>query len=300
MPEPLGPDHSLYEHRPFAVESSPTLPHGARVAVVLFLYLEELQTGAPLSPGYDTRMATLFSRAGSTVRGEALYDYGNNVGLARILPTLDRFGVPVTVPTNAVMFDTHPHLVSGMVDRGYEIAAHGTSASTMLSSLMTEDQERDEIELSLDLAAEALGERPRGWLSQAYGQSPRTLALLDDAGLDYVADYSNDDVPYMTWSGRGLVSIPNQTQWDDVQMMAMRLVSPSAWRDTAIRAFEQLHREGSDSPRFFGLHIHPWISAMPHRIRFLEEILSAVLDRDEVWVTTAGDLARLSREQFVS
>jgi allantoinase len=160
----------------------------------------------------------------------------------------------------------------------------------MLSSQMSETEERTAIAESLDTIARTTGTRPRGWIGQDYGESTLTPCLLAEAGLDYVADWGNDDQPYWLQTQPPLLSIPNQAEWDDVQMIWHRKVSPVIWRDTVLEAFGQLQADGRASGTVFGLHIHPWLMGQPHRIAILEAVVDTIAAAT-VWRTTAGGIA---------
>jgi hypothetical protein len=115
--------------------------------------------------------------------------------------------------------------------------------------------------------------------------------LLAEAGMRYVADWGNDDQPYFLQTEPPLLSIPNQAEWDDVQMIWHRKVHPRIWRDTVLDAFVQLHADGASSGTVFGLHIHPWLSGQPHRIATLESVVDRIAAASNVWRTTAGSVA---------
>lgn len=300
MPEPLGLDHELYRHRAGSVPPPWSLPAGASLATFVVLYLEDLGDGPiPAASEYDPRMLGMFTRLGhGAIRGQALHDYGNNVGVFRLLDAFDRLDLKVTVAANSVLTRTKPKLLTMILDRGYELAAHGTTAFTMLSSRMSAAQEVDEIETALaDLAAFS-GARPNGWFSQNYGQSGRTVRLLQAAGVTYLCDWGNDDVPFIVNGDQPLVAVPNQSQWDDVEMMAIRRVPAPDYVDTVTTAFDTLLAEPAS--QVFGVHLHPWIAAMPHRIGYVEDVLKHVFANSAVnssatnaatWPTTVGEIA---------
>jgi peptidoglycan/xylan/chitin deacetylase (PgdA/CDA1 family) len=219
------------------------------------------------------------------------FEYGNRVGIFRLLELLDRYRLPVTVAANAGACARYPYLLKQFAARNYEIAAHGSFATRMLSSRMSEAEERQEIATVLDRVPQATGSRPRGWIAQDFGESTRTPRLLAEAGLRYVADWANDDQPYLLHTGPPLVSIPNQAEWDDVQIIWHRKVHPSVHRDGICAAFDRLYEEGAQSGMFFGLHLHPWLMGTPHRIAYVEQALEHMMARREVWRTTAADVA---------
>jgi hypothetical protein len=268
-------------------------PGSARVALVVFLYLEYWEIDPPRGTVYDKRHDGALGGLFPNYKVYSQYEYGNRVGMFRVLDLLDRCELPVTVAANAGACIRYPLLVKEFQRRDYELAAHGTFATRMLSSAMTAEDERAAITGALDTIERATGKRPRGWIGQDYGESTRTPRLLAEAGLRYVADWGNDDQPYVMSTRPPLLSVPNQAEWDDVQLIWHRKVHPSIYRSTVLEAFAQLHAEGAASGTFFGLHIHPWLLGMPHRIGHLETIVATIATASDVWRTTAAAAAEL-------
>jgi len=286
-----GPDHALYAHSPLPGRAALRWPGGTRVALMVFLYFEYWEFDPPKGAVYDKRHDGPLGGIFPNYKVHAQYEYGNRVGIVRVLDLLDRHNLPVTVAANAGACRRYPALLRRFRERGDEIAAHGMFATRMLSSRMSEAEEPAAIAESLDLLEHATGTRPRGWIGQDYGESTRTPRLLAEAGLRYVADWGNDDQPYWLTTDPPLLSIPNQAEWDDLQMIWHRQVRPIVWRDTVLEAFGQLHADGASSGTVFGLHIHPWLLGAPHRIAMLEHVLARIAAADAVWRTTAGALA---------
>lgn len=286
-----GPDHALYPHAPRPARAPLRWPDGARVAFIVFLYFETWEIAPPQGGVYDRRHDGALGGLFPNYKGYSQYEYGNRVGIARVLDLLDRNRLPVTVAANARACAIYPYLVGEFRRRNYELAAHGTSATRMLSSRMSETEERAAIEESIEAVARAAGTRPRGWIGQDHGESTLTPRLLAEAGLRYVADWLNDDQPYRLQTQPPLVSVPNQAEWDDVQMIWHRKVHPAIWRDTALEAFTRLHQDGASSGTVFGLHIHPWLLGQPHRIGYLQQVVDKIAAAPEVWRSTAADVA---------
>ena len=103
---------------------------------------------------------------------------------ARTRRLLDRYQIRAGVAVNALAAERYPFLIEQFRKRKYEFIAHGHSASRMITSKMTEAEEKAEIADSIAAIEKAAGIRPRGWLGQDYGESARTPQLLADAGLD--------------------------------------------------------------------------------------------------------------------
>jgi peptidoglycan/xylan/chitin deacetylase (PgdA/CDA1 family) len=286
-----GPDHALYRHAPLPGRAPLRWPADARVALVVFLYLEYWELDPPPGAIYDQRHDGALGGLRPNYKVHSQYEYGNRVGMFRVLDLLDRHKLPVTVAANAGACEKYPPLVGEFRARHYELAAHGAFATRMLSSAMGADEERAAIAHSLDTIERAAGTRPRGWIGQDYGESTLTPHLLAEAGLHYVADWGNDDQPYVMSTRPPLLSVPNQAEWDDVQLIWHRKIHPSIYRATVLEAFTRLHAEGATSGTFFGLHIHPWLMGMPHRIGYLETVVETIAAASGVWRTTAGAVA---------
>jgi allantoinase len=159
----------------------------------------------------------------------------------------------------------------------------------MITSKMSEAEEKAEIAEAIAAIEKAAGVRPKGWQGQDYGESQRTPQLLADAGLDYVIDWPNDDQPYPMKVGKKFVSLPNQPEWDDVQQLWLRRINTTRYPDLVGEAFELLHHEGG---QVFNLSVHPWLMGMPHRIKYLDEALRRIERFGNVWQTTPGEIAQ--------
>ncbi len=57
------------------------------------------------------------------------------------------------------------------------------------------------------------------------------------------------------------------------------------------RQFDQLYKEGAESGRVMCIALHPFLIGQPHRIKYLDEILSYIMSHDGVWQTTADEIA---------
>jgi allantoinase len=298
MSAPLGMDHGLYDFSPMPGRPALTWPGGAGLAVSVFLYFEHWHTHPSPDAVNEPRFQDPFGRFEPDYRAFSIRQYGLRVGIFRILDALDAHGLKVTVAANAEAAEHYPYLVEQFARRGYEFAGHGLNASQMISSRMSEADEREYIAASLDRLERMTGQRPLGWISQDYGESQRTPDLLAQAGMTYVADWANDDQPYLMKTSPGLVSIPNQADLDDLQLLWHRRIASERYPEIMQAAALQLAEEGRDSGRFLGLHIHPWLLGMPHRIRYLESALSGIAGQGGCWFATASEVAQAAARQL--
>ncbi|HKK31435.1 MAG TPA: polysaccharide deacetylase family protein [Alphaproteobacteria bacterium] len=288
--EGRGYDHDHFEWNPLPERPSVAWPNGARMAWCVYLYLEYLELDPPEGSVRDPRYGGALGSHFPDYLNYSHREHGNRVGFWRVLALLDKYGIKATVPVNAMLAERYPRLVEECVQRGWEIAGHGTSASRMITSRMTEFEERDAIARSLDTLEKVSGTRPVGWFGQDFSESARTPMLLAEAGLKYFADFPNDDMAYATNHGH-LIAMPNQAEWDDTQSMAVRRLMPWRWRDVVCEAFDYLHQEAHPAGSVMTLAIHPWLLGQAHRIKYLDEALAKMNGHPNVWQTTAAEAA---------
>jgi allantoinase len=286
----LGLDQDIYAHWPLPGRKPWQVGGGARVAFVIYLYFERFEAMPPPDAVFDRRYIQGFARYAPYLRANAAFEYGNRVGIFRGLDLLDRHGLRASVAANTAAVTAYPYLVDEFQRRNFELLAHGDHASRMITSAMPVPEQRELVARSIDTLQRATGRHPRGWLSQDYGQSRELPQILAELGFDYFCDYGNDDQPYPTTTTPPLISIPNQSEWNDVEMLVHRKVTSEDYAQTVTDAFDCLLAEGAQSTKVFGLHIHPWISAQPARFRHLEAIVQHICRHNGVWNATTGEL----------
>lgn len=287
-------DHGYYEHQPISQRAPLHWPAQNRVAVIVLLHLEYWQQEPMPEARRDRRFVGEYGSFSPDYRSWSQREYGNRVGLARILPVLDRYGLRLSVPLNAACAGRHDEHIEALAERGAEFLGHGTAANHIISSEMAPELEREVILQSLDTVERATGVRPSGWAGQSYGESARTPELLAQLGLDYVLDWPNDDAPYLMHTGpRALVSLPRQPEWDDVEQLWLRRIAMPRYPEIVGEAFETLRDEGG---RIFVLSLHPWLIGMAHRVRYLDLALERIMGSSGIWQATAGEVARHARQ----
>lgn len=283
-----GMDHDLYRFRAATGRAALDWPGGARVAFAPVVYLEHW----PLYPtpgGYaDPRFRDPYGKFQPDYRAYSWREYGTRIGIFRLFEVLDRHGMAATLAVNADAVSHYPNLIEEALCRGWEIAAHGGAADAMVTSDMSTEAERALIARCLDVLQRATGARPEGWIAQDASESTRTLGLLAEAGLDWVAHWPNDDQPYWMDTQPPLVSVPQLSELDDVECLWHRRVATPRWPKMLAEAIQVLADEGG---RTAVVGLHPWLFGMPHRIRYLEEGLAQAARTEGVWATRVGDIA---------
>jgi len=283
----LGMDHPHYRYSPLPARPRLVWPDDARLAVTVYLHLEYFSMAQGPSIVRDPRYN---SRAWPDVLHHSWFEYGNRVGIFRILDVLREHGVRITVPANAVAAERNPRVVEQLAELGAEFIGHGLTATEMQSSRMSAAEEAKFIAESARRLEVATGARPRGWMSQDYGTSTNTPRLIAEAGFDYCADWANDDQPY--WMAYpGLVSVPNHLLWNDIFTVWDRYVPLVHYPDLIAAGGRRLAEEGASSGRFMSIGLHPWIMGASHRIKYLEMALADLATVPGIWFATAGEVA---------
>lgn len=285
-----GMDHGLYPYR--AAPDAPRIvwPGGARIAFTVTVMLEARQIVPPEGADRDPRIVSPLGNFSPDWLTWSQHEYGNRVGIFRVLDVLDRFGVVPNVALGAAAAERYPELVDECARRGACFLAHGIWATGRITSRMSLAEERAHIAASRDAVARATGRPPQGWCGQDHNESPDTPALLAEAGFRYTTDWSNDDRPYLL--NGALLSLPAHSEWNDLECMWLRRSSPRAWADGIAEGFAVLHGEGG---AVFHLVLHPWIAGQAHRIRYLSDALSRVAGLPAVWRASLDEIAAAAR-----
>jgi len=273
-----------------------TWPGGRNLALVVQVHLEYWEMDPPPDALKDTRFVGEYGSFTPDFRTWSQREYGNRVGIFRLLEVLDRYPVKLTVPVNAACVMRHRALIQQLSARGAEFVGHGSHATRIVSSRMSETHERELICDCLDAIEQATGNRVRGWVSQDAGQSVNTPRLLAEAGIEYIMDWPNDDSPYRMNTTPDLVSLPLQPEWDDVQQLWLRRIPMICYPQMVGEAFDVLSAEQG---RVMVLSLHPWLMGMAHRIRYLDFALQRIFQSSTTpgpWVATAGEVARLWKD----
>src|SRR5260370_12790737 len=208
-----GMDHERYAWSMLPRRSKVSWPGGARVALWIVPALEWFpldMKGKPFKP--PGALVTAYP----DLRHYTLRDYGNRVGIFRVMKALERFGMRASVAVNAAVAVRHPSLIKACVDRGWEVIANGLDMDHLHYEGLPKDEERELVEDSLAILRRVSGQKVRGWLSPARSESFATLDLVAATGIDYVCDWVNDDMPYaMQTESRAIYSMPLSHDIDD-------------------------------------------------------------------------------------
>jgi peptidoglycan/xylan/chitin deacetylase (PgdA/CDA1 family) len=262
-------------------------PNGARVAMWIAPNIEHYH--------YDVRHSD--SNAGVVppdVRAYSMKDYGNRVGVWRIMKVLEHWGIRATVCLNAEVCTFEPEIIEAGNRLQWEWMGHNISNSLPFNGL-PEDREREVIAETVRIIREGTGKAPTGWLGSGLAENYKTLDFLREAGIEYVCDWVNDDQPYVMKTEHGpLYSIPYSIELNDTRIYPD--FPPSEYVRRMKDAFDVLYEEGAESARVMGMPLHPYKSGVHHRIKALDESIAYINRHDKVWWATGSEIVAAYRE----
>ena len=221
------------------------------------------------------------------------HEYGMRVGVWRFFAALDRFDIKATLSINAKVVETYPRVASAARERGWEFMGH----SLVQGPIHQLEDQRATIHRSLDLLQRFTGKRPLGWLGPGLTETYETPDLLAEAGIQYIGDWLYDDEPTEIQTAHGpLVTLPYTVELNDIPMMIVQHHSADELLRRASDQFERLYREGAARAKFLSIAIHPYITGVPHRIKYLEAFLEHAAGHEGVAFWTGEQILAWYRQ----
>ena len=293
-------EHDFHPRTPIVARPKFAWPDGARLALAFLVSLEHYELQPPKGSFQPVNLPGGMGRAPyPDFRAHSQRAYGNRIGVFRIMRALADRGLRGTAAIDVWTAQTCPALVEELKRQRWEIAGHGHAVTQVISSKMTEKDERTYIRSALRALEGVFGCKPAGWHSPEYGESERTPALLAEQGVKYVMDWPNDEQPYRMQTAAGsLLSVPVAVDLDDVFSYWHRRIALPRWQRAVTEAIEQLLEDGKESGRVLVLNLHPWMIGQPWRIGYLEALLEQVAARKGLWTTTVGEIAAWADRQL--
>ena len=227
--------------------------------------------------------------------------YGNRVGVPRILELLKRTQVPATFFVPAVSALLYPEEQRRVIAEGHEIGLHGWIHE--VNSTLSEKDERDLHLRSSDALTQITGVRPVGMRTPSWDFSPATLKIQREMGLLYDSSLMADNDPYeLEEHGErtGIVELPVEWIRDDAvyfnmnRFAALRpYTAPTTVLDIFRREFDAAYDEGG----LFLLTMHPHVIGYRSRMFILEELIRHMQALPDVWFATHRDVALHAKAQ---
>lgn len=259
----------------------PTWKDGARCAVAL---------------SFDVDHETNELRDGGKSVGRlSSGQYGNRVGMPRILDLMKKEDIKASFFVPAVTALLYPDEQRRVIAEGHEIGLHGWIHE--VNTAVPPQHERELHLRAADTLEKVTGVRPVGMRTPSWDFSEVTLAVERELGLLYDSSLFADDDPYeLVEKGEatGMVELPVEWIRDDAvyfnmnRFQALRpYTPPEAVFDIFRREFDRAYEEGG----LFLLTMHPHVITYRSRFWILEKLISHIKEMPGVWFARHDEIA---------
>ncbi|WP_027578954.1 polysaccharide deacetylase family protein [Bradyrhizobium sp. Ai1a-2] len=261
------------------------LPGGKRLAVWVILNVEEwrIEHAMPrtvLSPPMGQPLLP-------DVPNWSWHEYGMRAGFWRQFKALTDRNIPTTLAINGNVCQSYPRVAAAAREAGFEFMGHGFLQGPMHKV----DDQSDAIKRTVDIITKFAGKPPRSWESPGLTETGETLDLLRRHSIEYVADWVIDDLPQDIDTPYGrITTIPYTVETNDIVVHALQHMPSEQFLRRCVDQFDRLYQEGADNARVMAISIHPYITGVPHRIGYLEQILDHVIRHDDVALMTGSEV----------
>lgn len=275
-----------------SIKSRPIIkwPNNARVALWVVPNIEVYE----YLPVAHSRRETFVWKSKTPhpdVVGYGVRDYGNRVGLWRLIDLMANYDIRPTASINMAVFDHYPEVVDALERHRWDYMCHGIYNTRYLWDVEI-DQEREIIRDCVESYRRHTGRRLAGFIGPGLSNSVNTPDLVAEAGIKYYGDHGqHDDQPFPLKVKHGrLITLPYSTNLGDA-------INERQGHDAEEFAgfirdyFDTLYYEGAEQGRVLALNLHPYITGQPHRIGFLEKALDYICRFPNVWKPTGEELA---------
>ncbi|MFC1822623.1 polysaccharide deacetylase [Thermodesulfobacteriota bacterium] len=293
-----GMDHDRYARDNVFTRKRIKWPNDARVALWIMPLVEYFPLDMPLNavPGGMTRPYPDYWNY-------TLREYGNRVGIFRIIRALDEREIRASAAFNSRAARRYPFLLDQVLRRDWEVVAMGVDMGKIHQGGIDREREAQWIGESLATLRELSGQPVKGWVSPGLSESFHTPDHVADEDVVYICDWMNDDLPYFFKVMRQgkedfIVAMPHGHEISDLKLMADYGHTPKQYSEQVIDYFELIYREAENyGGRILSLPLHAWLMGTPSRIGSLEMILDHIFSREGVWIATGHEILACWRDQ---
>jgi allantoinase len=280
----MGTQSPRYAFKPLFDRTPVAFPGGKRLAIIIYVNIEHVPFGST-SLAHAIYPGTLQFSPDTLNHGWR--DYGNRVGLWRLMRAMDQYGFRGTVNLNSDVCGEYPQIIAEGNRRGWEWCVQGDN-NTSLHCNMAEADERAFIARQIEIVERSTGTRPKGWLSMCLAESHDTPDLLAEAGIEYVSNYAHDELPVQLSVRHGsLLTMPYTLEINDVPAILGKGASAEVFGRMIRDQFDVLYEESIELPRVMSISLHPFI---PFRMKHLGAALAYMAAHHDIWPATGGEI----------
>ena len=216
------------------------------------------------------------------------HEYGMRVGFWRILKALQERQISSTLALNATVVDYYPETVEAAIKANWEPMGHGYIQRPMHKV----DNQFVDIKSAIDKIENFTKEEVIGWESPGLTENDDTLDILSEHGIKYTANWPVDDLPQdlKVKSGKRMITLPYPIEINDVVMTSVQVHKSDEIFTRGKLQFDRLYQEADENVKIMAISVHPYLTGVPHRISFFEQLLDYILNHQDVEIMTGKDI----------
>jgi len=216
------------------------------------------------------------------------HEYGMRVGFWRILKALQERQISSTLALNATVVDYYPETVEAAIKANWEPMGHGYIQRPMHKV----DNQFVDIKSAIDKIENFTKEEVIGWESPGLTETDDTLDILSEHGIKYTANWPVDDLPQdlKVKSGKRMITLPYPIEINDVVMTSVQVHKSDEIFTRGKLQFDRLYQESDENVKIMAISVHPYLTGVPHRISFFEQLLDYILKHQDVEIMTGRDI----------
>lgn len=287
-------EHGRFAFSPIVDRKPFKLPDGAHVAVWVIPNIEHFLFDRPSTSITQATIGLV-----PDVLNYSWRDFGVRVGIWRMMEVMEKYGVKGTVALNSDVCVHYPRIIEACNQLGWEWMGHGETNSVLFNK-QSEAEERTLINRIVSTIHKHTGHRPRGWLSPALSESFNTLDLLAEAGIEYVANWVNDEQPYpMKVKNNTLISIPYSIEINDIPAFVDRHWNAEQFYTAIVDQFDVLYQDGARNARVMAIALHPFLIGHAYRSKYFDMALKHIKSHDKVWLAMGGEIIDWYKKSYL-
>ncbi len=269
-------------------------PEDARIAIVPCVAFETWpeDVGMPGSLNVSNRapfpLQARFKKDISIITDR---QYGERVGVFRIIDLFEREGVRTTFFINGITAEKFPEIIKEIKQKRHEIATE--SYIHDYNFMKTYEEEKQDLQKTKEAIEKVLGETPKGYLSMGVQPTENTPLIIAKEEYNYWADPQHEDIPYTLKVGdKTLVVLDYLLYLNDYSSYNWNGRTPEEllkiWKD----CFDYLYEEGeAGNPKTMIWGLHPFLTGRPYRAKILKEFIRYAKGHPRVWFARCIDIA---------
>jgi len=218
----------------------------------------------------------------------AWHEYGMRVGYWRFVNSLKSRKIIPTLALNGLVTDYYPQAVEEALNLNWELMGHGFIQRPMHKV----ENEYVEIKSTIEKLEKFSGKKIIGWESPGLTETDKTLDVLSENGINYVADWVIDDQPQdlIVSNGNRMLALPYTVEMNDVTISAVQNHRSNEIYERGKSQFDQLYNESKETTKIMAISIHPYLTGVPHRIKYLNKLLDYIISKDKVIFMTGEEI----------